>query len=193
MIYSRNQTSYDVFSKPVTYKQKFLERKNRRKFGPHTISYKNVSLLRRYIRATGKVLPRKNAQVSSKVHRLIVKSIYRARIVRLLPFVWLTTLLAHVLQDSNPRHQVLETCVLPTELRTHFRDSRIRTCDHLIPNQVRYQAALYPVTQGPYNCVTTVKFKPILIVYIYSFSYEELHYISFHSPSPSSEKCQFSC
>ncbi len=23
------------------------------------------------------------------------------------------------LEDSNPRHQVLETCVLPTELRAH--------------------------------------------------------------------------
>ena len=29
------------------------------------------------------------------------------------------TLLFHALQDSNLRHQVLETCVLPTELRTH--------------------------------------------------------------------------
>ena len=60
----------------------------------------------------------------------------------------------HALQDSNLRHQVLETCVLPTELRTHnnmliyyfcktVRSDRIRTCDHIVPNDVRYQTALH--------------------------------------------------
>jgi hypothetical protein len=29
------------------------------------------------------------------------------------------------LEDLNPRHQVLETCVLPTELRAHGLDSEL--------------------------------------------------------------------
>ena len=31
-----------------------------------------------------------------------------------------TTTLRRALKDSNPRHQILETCVLPTELKTLF-------------------------------------------------------------------------
>lgn len=39
------------------------------------------------------------------------------------------------LEDLNPRHQVLETCVLPTELRTHV----VKTCFDSLPEYLIYQ------------------------------------------------------
>jgi len=58
----------------------------------YTINYKNVNLLRRYIGVTGKILPRRITNLTSKEHRLITKAIRRARSIGLLPFVWLTQL-----------------------------------------------------------------------------------------------------
>jgi small subunit ribosomal protein S18 len=51
------------------------------------IDYKNVNLLRRYIGVTGKILPRRITKLTAKEHRLISKSIRKARRIRLLPFV----------------------------------------------------------------------------------------------------------
>jgi ribosomal protein S18 len=53
------------------------------------IDYKNVNLLRRYIGITGKILPRRITKLTAREHRLVAKSIRRARRVGLLPFVWL--------------------------------------------------------------------------------------------------------
>ena len=45
-----------------------------------------------------------------------------------------------------PRHRVND------DVRHHIgRDSGIRTHDLLVPNEARYQAALYPVTSNYYS------------------------------------------
>ena len=36
----------------------------------------------------------------------------------------------------------------PTYVEAFGRGDRIRTCDPLVPNQMRYQAALHPVTKS---------------------------------------------
>jgi small subunit ribosomal protein S18 len=56
----------------------------------YTLDYKNRNFLRRYIGATGKILPRHVTKISAKEQRMIAKAIRRARRVRLLPFVWIT-------------------------------------------------------------------------------------------------------
>lgn len=57
-----------------------------------TLGYKNVNLLRRYLNITGKIIPRYINGLSTKNHRIIVRSIKRARNVAQLPFVWVTYL-----------------------------------------------------------------------------------------------------
>jgi hypothetical protein len=51
---------------------------------------------------------------------------------------------------SNPRHSAWKADALPTELRPLAgRADRIRTCDVLLPKQVRYQTAPRPVRPLP--------------------------------------------
>ena len=52
-----------------------------------TINYKNIFLLRKYITAEGKILPRRLSGITAKQQRLLARSIKRARIVGFLPFV----------------------------------------------------------------------------------------------------------
>nr|YP_009145508.1 ribosomal protein S18 [Trachelomonas volvocina]AKL82421.1 ribosomal protein S18 [Trachelomonas volvocina] len=49
--------------------------------------YKNIYLLRKFIVIQGKILPRRLNKITAKQQRLISKSIKRARIIGLLPFV----------------------------------------------------------------------------------------------------------
>jgi small subunit ribosomal protein S18 len=52
-----------------------------------TIDYKNVVLLRKFITAEGKILPRRSSQLTAKQQRHIAKAIKNARVMGLLPFI----------------------------------------------------------------------------------------------------------
>ena len=52
-----------------------------------TIDYKNVALLRKYISAEGKILPRRLTKLTTKQQRHMSTAIKTARIVGLLPFI----------------------------------------------------------------------------------------------------------
>nr|AYQ93445.1 ribosomal protein S18 [Lepocinclis tripteris] len=51
------------------------------------IDYKNIYLLRKFITIQGKILPRNLTKLTSKQHRILVKSIKQSRILGLLPFI----------------------------------------------------------------------------------------------------------
>nr|YP_010455871.1 ribosomal protein S18 [Tetraselmis marina]UUA64547.1 ribosomal protein S18 [Tetraselmis marina] len=52
-----------------------------------TIDYKNVVLLRKFITAEGKILPRRVTGLSAKQQRYITKAIKNARMTGFLPFI----------------------------------------------------------------------------------------------------------
>ena len=52
-----------------------------------TINYKNIFLLRKYITAEGKILPRRLSGTTAKQQRALARSVKRARVVGFLPFV----------------------------------------------------------------------------------------------------------
>ena len=52
-----------------------------------TIDYKNVVLLRKFITAEGKILPRRISGLNAKQQRYISKAIKNARMVGFLPFI----------------------------------------------------------------------------------------------------------
>lgn len=54
---------------------------------PGTIDYKNVVLLRKFISADGKILPRRVSRLNAKQQRYIANAIKNARMVGLLPFI----------------------------------------------------------------------------------------------------------
>jgi small subunit ribosomal protein S18 len=51
------------------------------------IDYKDVELLRKFITERGKILPRRITGLTSQQQRQLTRSIKRARILALLPFV----------------------------------------------------------------------------------------------------------
>nr|QJQ37059.1 ribosomal protein S18 [Pyrrosia angustissima] len=51
-----------------------------------TISYKNTSLLRRFVSEQGRILSRRMNRLTSKQQRSVAVAIKRARILALLPF-----------------------------------------------------------------------------------------------------------
>ncbi len=51
------------------------------------INYKETELLRKFITERGKILPRRLTGLTAKQQRSITKSIKRARVVGLLPFL----------------------------------------------------------------------------------------------------------
>ncbi len=51
------------------------------------IDYKDVELLRRYISANGKIIPRRVTGTSSKYQRMLATAIKRARQMALLPYI----------------------------------------------------------------------------------------------------------
>nr|YP_010700348.1 ribosomal protein S18 [Flexiglena variabilis]WCH63515.1 ribosomal protein S18 [Flexiglena variabilis] len=53
-----------------------------------TIDYKNIYLLRKYITVQGKIIPKNLTKLTSKQHRILVKSFFKqSRILGLLPFI----------------------------------------------------------------------------------------------------------
>ena len=59
-------------------------------FQIYKIDYKNVNLLRRYVRVTGKILPRRITKLPAKEHRFMSKSIRQSRRVGIIPYVFIT-------------------------------------------------------------------------------------------------------
>jgi len=51
------------------------------------LDYKDVILLRRFINTVGKIIPSRRTGTCAKHQRLLAKSIKRARVIGLLPFV----------------------------------------------------------------------------------------------------------
>jgi len=51
------------------------------------IDYKNVKTLRKFISVDGKILPLRRTGLTSKNHRKLTKSIKRARMIGLLPYI----------------------------------------------------------------------------------------------------------
>nr|WDA99991.1 ribosomal protein S18 [Cyanidium sp. THAL103] len=50
------------------------------------VGYKDIDVLKKYISDQGKILPRRITNLSNKNHRIIVKSIKRARIIGWIAF-----------------------------------------------------------------------------------------------------------
>nr|CRF40121.1 Ribosomal protein S18 [Laurencia snackeyi] len=64
------------------YKKKEITEMNNSK-----IDYKDIDLLRKFINDQGKILSRRSTGLNSKQQKRITKSIKRARILALLPFL----------------------------------------------------------------------------------------------------------
>nr|YP_010951751.1 30S ribosomal protein S18 [Laurencia elata]WMP12690.1 30S ribosomal protein S18 [Laurencia elata] len=64
------------------YKKKEIREINNSK-----IDYKDIDLLRKFINDQGKILSRRSTGLNSKQQKRITKSIKRARILALLPFL----------------------------------------------------------------------------------------------------------
>jgi small subunit ribosomal protein S18 len=66
-----------------------IQRKSssKKKFFQGTIDYKNLVLLRKYISAEGKILPRRISGLNAKQQRYMTKAIKNARMLGLLPFI----------------------------------------------------------------------------------------------------------
>ncbi len=57
------------------------------KTGITTIDYKDIELLKRFISANGKIIPRRVTGTRAKYQRMLATSIKRAREMALLPYV----------------------------------------------------------------------------------------------------------
>nr|WQA10891.1 ribosomal protein S18 [Streptosarcina sp. YL-2023a] len=66
-----------------------IQRKSKYKSTPFqgTIDYKNLILLRKFITADGKILPRRSSGLNAKQQRYMAKAIKNARMVGFLPFI----------------------------------------------------------------------------------------------------------
>ncbi len=63
------------------------KKKNNKNYSEGTIDYKNVVLLRKFISAEGKILPRRLTGVTAKQQRQLTKAIKNGRMMGLLPFI----------------------------------------------------------------------------------------------------------
>nr|YP_009396811.1 ribosomal protein S18 [Ophidocladus simpliciusculus]ARW65997.1 ribosomal protein S18 [Ophidocladus simpliciusculus] len=64
------------------YKKKFSKNLNK-----ETIDYKDIDLLRKFITDQGRILSRRSTGLNTKQQKKITKSIKRARLLSLLPFL----------------------------------------------------------------------------------------------------------
>jgi small subunit ribosomal protein S18 len=93
MNFSGRQTSFRDIKK-VKSSQKIrivptIQKKSKSKNQPFqgTIDYKNVALLRKFITAEGKILPRRINGLTAKQQRYIARAIKNARMTGFLPFI----------------------------------------------------------------------------------------------------------
>lgn len=63
------------------------KKKEIREINNNKIDYKDIDLLRKFINDQGKILSRRSTGLNSKQQKRITKSIKRARILALLPFL----------------------------------------------------------------------------------------------------------
>nr|YP_010951536.1 30S ribosomal protein S18 [Laurencia catarinensis]WMP12475.1 30S ribosomal protein S18 [Laurencia catarinensis] len=63
------------------------KKKETREINNSKIDYKDIDLLRKFINDQGKILSRRSTGLNSKQQKKITKSIKRARILALLPFL----------------------------------------------------------------------------------------------------------
>ena len=70
-------------------KTKIISKKKQKNkiFSKGTIDYKNVVLLRKFISAEGKILPRRITGVTAKQQRQLARAIKNGRMIGLLPFI----------------------------------------------------------------------------------------------------------
>nr|ARW60204.1 ribosomal protein S18 [Laurencieae sp.] len=61
--------------------------KNIKKLNQNNIDYKDIDLLRKFINDQGKILSRRSTGLNAKQQKKITKSIKRARVLALLPFL----------------------------------------------------------------------------------------------------------
>lgn len=64
-----------------------IPQKGKSNLTPTTIDYKNIILLRQFISAEGKILPRRFTNLTAKEQRWVARAIKQARVMSLLPFV----------------------------------------------------------------------------------------------------------
>nr|YP_009393102.1 ribosomal protein S18 [Bostrychia moritziana]ARW61664.1 ribosomal protein S18 [Bostrychia moritziana] len=55
--------------------------------GKNTLNYKDIDSLKKFINDQGKILSRRNTGLNSKQQKQLTKSVKRARILALLPFL----------------------------------------------------------------------------------------------------------
>ena len=77
----------------LTRKQQFKLRKSLRyilflKKNKYLITYKKPDILKVFLSKSAKIKPRRKTRIKLRHQRLIAKSIRRARVLSLLPFVW---------------------------------------------------------------------------------------------------------
>lgn len=67
----------------------YVQKKSKSKYPPYqgTIDYKNVVLLRKFITAEGKIIPRRLSGLNAKQQRYMAKAIKNARMMGFLPFI----------------------------------------------------------------------------------------------------------
>nr|YP_010619666.1 Ribosomal protein S18 [Tayloriella tenebrosa]WAX03679.1 Ribosomal protein S18 [Tayloriella tenebrosa] len=63
------------------------KKSNLKELPKETIDYKDIDLLRKFINDQGKILSRRSTGLNSKQQKKITKSIKRARLLALLPFL----------------------------------------------------------------------------------------------------------
>ena len=72
-----------MFKRPKPRKKVCYFTKNKIK----TIDYKDVELLKRFVSANGKIIPRRVTGTSAKYQRMLAKAIKNARYMALLPYI----------------------------------------------------------------------------------------------------------
>lgn len=60
---------------------------NKKNLNKEIIDYKDINLMRKFMSDQGKILPRRSTGLNAKQQKKITKSIKRARIIALLPFL----------------------------------------------------------------------------------------------------------
>ena len=63
------------------------KKSNFSKFKEQNIDYKDIDLLRKFVNEQGKILSRRSTGLNAKQQKKVTKSIKRARILALLPFL----------------------------------------------------------------------------------------------------------
>jgi len=63
------------------------KKQNFKKLNENNIDYKDIDLLRKFINEQGKILSRRSTGLNAKQQKKVTKSIKRARILALLPFL----------------------------------------------------------------------------------------------------------